>query len=524
MNDSRFDASGWRWSLPPGTRLPDDLRGLLNDWNPYRPVGTLVKQNLQRRIERIDLPSGTVFLKYTRVHSIRAWVRELLRKPKAELEFDSARSLLSLGVPTAEPLAWGRMKQIGPADSVLITREVAGAAVLADVLEREMEPRDRRDVAVGLGELFGRCHDAGAIHPDPHPGNILHAADGTLVLLDVHSIRFGVPATWKEASANLVLLNRWFQLRASRADRQRFWRSYSNRRTALGIDSKLAAKQLEVETERSNLQFWNKRLSRCFGKHRHYRPVSRGGVRGHIALEGPAIPWEAWLADPDAPFRDPAAQWLKDSRSSSVVRLPGGVVYKRFQIRSTLDLLKNGLRRSSALRSWQLGYALRDRGLPTPKPLFVAHRHRYGLPAEGYLATEEVPEVIGLPAYAAACDERERIRLAECLGRLVRLMHTRQVSHRDLKAANILMSRGEPVLIDLVGARVGSPIPEAIRDRDIARLHASFLSARRSLKLRFLKLYLSTSNRAAWKSRWRSIDAATSAKVARNIRSGRPLA
>ena len=47
---------------------------------------------------------------------------------------------------------------------------------------------------------------------------------------------------------------------------------------------------------------------------------------------------------------------------------------------------------------------LRDRWLPTPRPLAMFHRLRAGgLPAEGYLLTEKVPDAVGLPEAVRAC-------------------------------------------------------------------------------------------------------------------------
>ena len=109
-------------------------------------------------------------------------------------------------------------------------------------------------------------------------------------------------------------------------------------------------------------------------------------------------------------------------------------------------------------------------------------------------------------------------------------MHDRCVSHRDLKASNILLERGEsPVLIDLVGVRVGRPVGFHQRAKELARLNASFLSTpgvTRTTRLQFLRSYLASGDchLADWKSWWKAISLATSAKQAKNRRSGRPLA
>jgi tRNA A-37 threonylcarbamoyl transferase component Bud32 len=125
---------------------------------------------------------------------------------------------------------------------------------------------------------------------------------------------------------------------------------------------------------------------------------------------------------------------------------------------------------------------------------------------------------------------------AERLGRLVRLMHERRVSHRDLKAPNILLRgaavdlpNAEPVLIDLVGVEAGRPVSAATRVRDLARLNASFLHSprvTRTDRLRFLRAYLcwGLHGLSDWKTLWRQVADATRAKAAKNARSGRPLA
>ena len=107
-------------------------------------------------------------------------------------------------------------------------------------------------------------------------------------------------------------------------------------------------------------------------------------------------------------------------------------------------------------------------------------------------------------------------------------MHDRAVSHRDLKAANVMLCGSDPVLIDLVGVRTGVAVSFRQRAKELARLNASFLSASvvtRGERLRFLRAYLAAGPGRAegWKDWWKAISAATAAKVAKNRRTGRPL-
>jgi tRNA A-37 threonylcarbamoyl transferase component Bud32 len=503
-------AAGRKWRLAPGADLPALDGG----------AAVVVKSNPYRTISRVELPGGAVYVKHLRPRGLRAWMREVVRPPKARLEFENALLLAARGVPTIEPLAWGGPDSPWPGESLLVTRARDAAVPFAELLEAlpTRPPIERRRVAVALGRFLARLHDAGVTHPDPHPGNLLVEGE-RFDLLDLHAVHFSAPLTWPEARANLVLFNRWFQLRASRTDRLRFWAAYRAARRA-PID-RAACRQIEGATAASNLCFWAARVRDCLGRTRHFPRVPGGfAVRG--------LPAGA-LADPDALLA--ANHTLKDSRTSTVaaLALPDGrrAVLKRVNVRRWWEPLKNLFRPSAVLRSWVAGHALRDRWLPTPRPLAVLHRRRFGLPAAGYLLVEEVAGAVGLAeAVAAGVPFGD---LIPRLARIIRLMHDRHASHRDLKAANVLLANGtEPTFIDLVGVRVGRPVSVRQRAKELARLNASFLASprvRHADRLRFLRAYLAAGPALGgdWRSWWGMVSRATDAKVAKNRKSGRIL-
>lgn len=549
--------AGRRWFLTPdaaavlGPAGPDLDRWLADG------SAEVVKTGPHRTVYRVVLPGGTVYLKHCRVSGFRALAREVLRPAKARLEFENALALRDRGVPAVLPLAWGGPDSPWPGESFLVTRSRDGVVPFLAFSEQVLPtlPADaqnavRRQLALTLGRFFARLHDAGVAHPDPHPGNLLVELPASHVpqffLIDLHAIRVGRPLSWPESRANLLLFNRWFQLRASRADRLRFWHSYRHARhtlpppdTAHNPDQ---ARDVENGTTASNLRFWNGRASRCLGSNRYFRKVKAGSLRGYAVRDLPDAVLVALLADPDALFTRPGTRVLKDSRTSTVAEValptPGGppaLILKRVNVRHWSEPLKNRLRRSAVLRSWVNGHTLRDRWLPTPGPLAVLHRYRAGLPAEGYLLTEKVPDALGLPE-AVAGQTRVPRAWIDRLARTVRAMHDRAVSHRDLKAANILLAGAAtdpecaaPVLIDLVGVRVGKAVPFRQRATELARLNASFLSSpavARGDRLRFLRSYLAAGVNLErdWRRWWAEVSRATAAKVAKNHRSGRPLA
>jgi len=462
-----------------------------------------------------------VYIKRCRVNSPRAWVRERFRPPKARLEFENALLLRTKGIACIEPLAYAQTVGVLPGDSFIITREQPNAVMLEEALQRDMPLRTRRNLARSFGEFVAKMHAAGVLHPDPHPGNFLVTLEPSpaFALLDVHGVRFGKSLSWKAARDNLVLLNRWFQLRGERTDRARFWKAYSAARSHLG-DAE--ARDVELRTTESNRIFWAARDARYLGNNRQFHKFPNGHAVRDLSTEVV----KTWFADPVAVFGQPEARIIKDSASTTVAKVALGdqaVIVKRFKLKKRFAQLRNLFRTSPARRSWLNGNHLLDRHIPTARPLAYCFRKRWGVEAEGYIAFEKIEGATDLlvAAESGTLD-------AEKLARLLRTMHDRGIRHRDLKATNILIAKEEPILIDLVGVDPQARMNCASRQMDLARLAVSFARnqhVRHSERLRFLQAYLRWAPAAwgDWKVWWKCIAAIAERKIERNRRTGRPL-
>lgn len=577
MNDLRpalqeHSAGGQRWFVAPQWRdvLLDESGLRLAEWLNLG-LAHVIKHGPHRTVYRVQLPQLDFYLKHYRLADGRAWLRQLVRPSKARREFSRALAVAECAVPTITPLALGEnASSAGPGESFLLTHSLEDVEPLNVFLESTLpglpagtQARVRQALARVLGQLVARLHDAGIRHDDLHAANLLlqlKASDPHLYLIDLHDVELGPPLAWAQSRDNLVILNRWFVLRASRADRLRFWRAYRAARSGLPLSPDrhgALPRDLERRTWLSNLAFWERRDHRCLKENRYYQRLAAPGVWGYAVQELSAEALAPLLADPDGPFAAATtpllapqnaatprvAVILKDSPSSTVVALDmyvdGNrypVIYKRFKATSWGDGPANLVRHSAALRSWVLGQGLRERCLPTARPLAVFHRRRAGLDWEGYLLTERVPDAEELHEYLARLgslppEECRRVlrRQIDQLARLVRGLHERRLSHRDLKAANILVSGEALVLVDLVGLRVCRWLSQRRRVQNLARLHASFWDnplLTRTDKLRFLRVYQQWGlfGNFAWKIWWRDIAAATQAKIARNQRHGRKLA
>lgn len=579
-------AGGFRWALLPGLeqQLLDGQGLRLREWLDGGQA-RIVKHGPHRVVYRVELPGLSFYVKHNFIHDQRAWLRQLVRHSKARIEFDRVLAARERGIPTIAPLAIAEQEtQLGSGESILITQSLEDCMplhfFLAAVLPTFPEPRStrlRQQLAEELGRLVARIHDAGILHHDLHAANLLVRVGGDdrlqLFVIDLLAVQVGPPLDWNASRDNLVTMNCWFTFRVNRADRLRFWKAYYQarklgvwRRDAFGAKHYTAGlHEIEEMSWQRNLRFWRRRDKRCLVNNRYYRRVRGHGTAGHAVTEIAPADLAELLKDPDAPFCRPGVRVLKHSPSATVIEMdfpingkPQPVIYKRFRVTSWKDPVASLFRPTPALRSWIHGQGFRERGLPTARPFVVLHRRRLGMALEGYLLTERIQHADDLHATLRLLDALPTDRrtpllrdLIERVARTIRALHQRQLSHRDLKAANILVRRwnapaDQPSaysqdvqnllcmpessvwLIDLVGVDRFLKLARGRRVQNLTRLNASFIatpSITRTDRLRFLFTYLNCGafGRCDWKSWWRQVARATEKKILRNQRRRKPL-
>ncbi len=545
---------------------PDGLK--LDQWQREGRLST-IKTGPHRVVYRADLPEGTVFVKHFKVPGWRELFRQWFRRGKGRNEGKRAVRLASIGVPTITPIALGeqRLKKF-LFENYLITPEIPGLVPLDAFLEGRFPDLPahlrgcvRRDLARQLAELTARLHEAGFVHQDFHPGNLLVGleADGSLrlAMIDLDALRVRRNLGWRDAEANLALLNHYFWLRCGRADRHRFLLAYLAARSGPRPDVRRFARRIECATRAWAERLWRRWGRRCRGTNKYFQIQQGRHAWGITARELDPETVASLMDDLDAPFRDADAVVLKDSRTTTVAELtlpvagrPTRVIYKRFNRKKWLDPILALLRPTRAWRAWQAGQHLVSRAVPTPRNLAYFRRSKPGLrllphqflPHDSYLITLKAEPTITLADFIdqvlpALNPDRRRAAIramTRALARLIRTLHDRSLSQRDLKAANILIE-GDPLdpepklcLIDLVGVELRHPIPPGRRAQNLARLHLSLARVpdrTRTDAFRFLRSYLpwSLTPRAERKALWHSIARRSRSKTRRNQRRGRAL-
>ena len=148
-------------------------------------------------IKVLRAPDGTLLnvKRYHRPSPLNALVYSTcLRKPKGRRAFDYPPRLLAAGIETPEAVAYIEERRFGIIGySYFISIQCAYRHRLYDVLD--MKPGDYTPLAEALGRMTARMHEAGILHRDFSPGNVLwdRAADGSFrfSVVDINRMRFG---------------------------------------------------------------------------------------------------------------------------------------------------------------------------------------------------------------------------------------------------------------------------------------------------------------------------------------------
>jgi len=476
-----------------------------------------------RRVVRVDGTADPVVLKQFRAEGIVAALKRLWRGSPAASEWGTLRRVRDLGLPVPRPVACGEGRGLFRRESFLVTEVLQDASPLRRVLfgEEPASGRQRWAVIREAARLLRRMHDAGVSQADLHLGNILARVQSTppeLFLIDLHrarvSGRVGNAMRWRD----LATLHGGCP-EATRTDQLRFLQAYLAGPPVLPVDLEGLVGRLERWGLRHRFRLWARRARRGVGENRDFLPISVGEYKGFARRSSWSAPLRHLCERPEALLTGPEVRLLKDSRTTTVGVLPvdGGAVFvKRYNEQGLGYGMKNVMRTSRARRAWMAANGLQMRRIPTPMPHLYLEQRRLRVLGDSYLITEAV-DGVGLLQWSlgwwqAKGSLRKKRLLARESGILLRALHERGVSHRDLKGDNILVREAGPgrfrlTLVDLDGVQFGRTGWQR-RARDLARLSWDFRdhpAVTRGDRLRLLLAYLVPKDRPAWKKLWRAV-------------------
>lgn len=495
----------------------------LKDWirefstNPIQTcdsTGLRIKDGAHRTLWQISGPWGSIHVKMNPINNLRAFLRRMVRPSKAEMEATNSFNLRRLGIDTIEVIGMAEETRIG-GSGWLISKTIPGAKPLDGLLETA-DFRCQRILTSKIGDFVAKLHQIGAFHSDFHPGNIVLSNSGQFHVLDIHDMN------WKSASIflriqNLVIFNRWFQMRSKPWDRLRFLKAYWNSALELGFkncgDLHEIAKNIENQTRSSNSILWRNRDYKCFGNNKLFSLMKYSGTSIYFLKDYKEC--VQWLQEFDSE-KLVQGNIIKQSKSSLVAKVGIGqgknnrqyIVKQIPHMRILLDWFRS-FNWLPGKKSWLLGHSMIARGINTPIPFcYLSNVNLSG--CNEIVLTEFIDKSCQLDRWWKANSQNyfRSKSLIQSLGKLIFLMHCQGIRHRDLKAANILVDQNDKLfIVDLVGASIMNHVPDTIRIKDLARLGRSaiVLGVALTACLRFIKAYGGFFNGPEWKDKWHDI-------------------
>lgn len=356
--------------------------------------------------------TGPLFAKYFLPVRGMDRVRRLLAGPRAVREARTVCRAEERGVPLARVAGLARAtrcKREEPEWVILFEtgedwRRVTQLWRCADATPAECV--SQRGIITAVARLFAAAHDAGFVHRDAHPDNIMLVGAGNTpraLFVDVLGARLRTkPLDWTDSARSLAQLYAYAQYVTRPAERARFLVAYLRSRQAGAVrPGRLAARTLAQQID-SVAAVQQRRLLR----QRDRRLSHTGKYYGRIRLGG------GWLAqvvlrpfrrhvfpEPAVPDRD-AAEWRRlleeilanpESQTGDLRHGMPGLQVERQVARTLREQLAWTLRGSPHRLAYLACHRQRHRDLPAPLVLGVAERWRTGLCQETMLIRPSPP-------------------------------------------------------------------------------------------------------------------------------------
>ncbi len=394
----------------------------------------------------------------------------------------------------------------------------------ADVLAPRQIARLLADLLVSLDRL-------GLRHRDLHPGNLVLREDPSgkspphLVLLDLLELE-QMPGR-ASLEDHLVQLNHYFEPLATRSERYRLLRLLEER----GLPVRRQAADIERQTWQYHRRQWQSRDARAGRASKYFRKIRAPGFKGMAAADVAA---KVVQLGSGGQMRElwqslEITQEVKSSRRgrSGFGHLGGQSVFiKRDTERgwrhsggpwpAIIDAMLRGTRQQ---RAWHKANSLLVRGIGTARPLLWLDRHHGLAGRESLLVTEALgDDWQTLDLALSQAEGRQHLALVDAVARTIRRLHDSGLSHRDLKAQNLLVrlertdaarpgqadgrrcGHWQVALVDMEGLmRHAASAPRDRRVQNLMRLAFSWSGVgisgqasglTRGDRLRFLKVYL----------------------------------
>lgn len=392
---------------------------------------------------------------FAKLHSGVGWkeiIKNLLqgRLPVlgATQEWRAIQRLTQLGIPTTPFIGYGR-RGLNPAkqQSFIITKALTETISLEDFCrdwQNQPPPLSlKRALIANVATIARQLHTHGINHRDFYICHFL--LDKTrgmqapyLYLIDLHraQIRSRTPLRWiiKDIAG---LYFSAMDLGLTRRDLYAFIKHYH---------PSLRLSLLQHQ------HFWSRVEKRARALYRKTFFIQKQTFDRKIICDmryhTPAM--QQLLNNPDSALQHAL---LKHDATTTVglIKLDDRqLVVKRYNIKGFWHAFKRAISKSRASICWHYAQQLHSADISTPKPIAMLEK-RYGIfRSTAYYMTEYIhaPHAADYFSKATTLSD-DHLKVAQKIARLFTQLTRKKLTHGDMKATNILIADGNPVLIDL---------------------------------------------------------------------------
>jgi tRNA A-37 threonylcarbamoyl transferase component Bud32 len=383
----------------------------------------------------------------------------------ARREERGVRALIDSGIATPALLHSGRTREGN--SRVLVFERIAPAISLLDACNSPQ--RDRRELLTRMMGVLACHHEAGLIQRDLHLRNFIISGD-RIFTLDGADVQVNKGAIGKDqALDNLALFFSQF-FPETHAWAEDLYCHYAELRNSDVKKQDTAALQARIESHRERRQkdYLRKMFRECSAI------VCVAGA-DHVYLcersfHSPAM--QALLANPDRAFHR-HAEFLKQGNTSTLVKARVDdhvLVIKRYNIKGFWHGINRALMMTRGAKSWRNAHLLKFHGAATARPVALLERRIGPFKRASYFISEHVAGVDCRSYFSdPSIPNDARRSAAKSVVVLLGALAALKLTHGDLKASNIIMSAGGPVIVDLDAMRQHKSGFARARRRDIER-------------------------------------------------------
>ena len=333
------------------------------------------------------------------------------------------------------------------ATQVLIFQTVESSENTEVVYQNTVDSFKRFELASKLVHVVAQHHNANLLQTDLYLKNFL-IQDGLIFTLDGDGIRQYAKLSRQDALRNLSILLSKFDVIEIESWMHDLLKIYAEARAWRQVP--------DISSMRDLVNQHRRRVTNAYAEKKVFRSCTDVQVIQQIGLWAAIanrFSLHAVPKKPDECDRLIETQLRIKSGNTCTVALAQvgslNLVIKRYNIKSFWHGVNRALRQTRAARSWANAYRLILLDIPTAAPVALIENRNFGLKGRAYFLSEYVDAPDAAEFFSKTVDGTLQ---AETITNIVNLFYRLfllQISHGDMKASNIKIVNGAPLLIDL---------------------------------------------------------------------------